>query len=56
MKRNNKKCFITILVLFISILLGLISPGAITFGEDLRALQNDGAVEITSANFQSNTI
>lgn len=56
MKRNNKKCFITILVLFISILLGLISPGVITFGEDLRELQNDGAVEITSANFQSNTI
>lgn len=52
----KKKCFITALATFISMLLSIISPGVIVFCENSKSLQNDSGVEITSATFQSNTV
>lgn len=54
--KRKKKYFITALATFISMLLSIISPGVLVFGENSKLLQSDGGVEITSATFQSNTI
>ncbi|MDZ5255182.1 SpaA isopeptide-forming pilin-related protein [Clostridium sp. LIBA-8841] len=54
--KRKKKYFITALATFISMLLSIISPGVLVFGENSKLLQGDGGVEITSATFQSNTV
>lgn len=56
MKKNNKKHIVCMVSIFISILLVIISPGVSAFSENLRVVQNDGAVEITKATFESNTV
>ena len=40
----------------ISMILIMISPGSIVLGEEAKSVQNDGAVEITSTTFESNTV
>ena len=34
----------------------MIFPGSIVLGEESKSVQNDGAVEITSTTFESNTV
>ena len=55
--KKRKKCNIFILwSIVISMILIMISPGSIVLGEEAKSVQNDGAVEITSTTFESNTV
>lgn len=55
--KNSKNCNIfTLWSIVISMILIMISPGSIVLGEEAKSVQNDGAVEITSTTFESNTV
>ena len=54
-KRKNCNIF-TLWSIVISMILIMISPGSIVLGEEAKSVQNDGAVEITSTTFESNTV
>lgn len=54
-KRKNCNIF-TLWSIVISMILVMISPGSIVLGEEAKSVQNDGAVEITSTTFESNTV
>ncbi|MDM0478504.1 SpaA isopeptide-forming pilin-related protein [Clostridium perfringens] len=55
--KNSKNCNIfTLWSIVISMILIMISPGSIVLGEEAKLVQNDGAVEITSTTFESNTV
>ncbi len=56
MKNSKKCCIFTTWSIIISMMLIMMSPGIITLGEESKSIQNDGAVEITSATFESNTV
>ncbi|ELC8466846.1 SpaA isopeptide-forming pilin-related protein [Clostridium perfringens] len=54
-KRKNCNIF-TLWSIVISMILIMISPGSIVLGEEAKSVQNDGAIEITSTTFESNTV
>ena len=55
--KNSKNCNIfTLWSIVISMIVIMISPGSIVLGEEAKSVQNDGAVEITSTTFESNTV
>ncbi|HHQ4319856.1 TPA: SpaA isopeptide-forming pilin-related protein [Clostridium perfringens] len=54
-KRKNCNIF-TLWSIVISMILIMISPGSIVLGDEAKSVQNDGAVEITSTTFESNTV
>ena len=54
-KRKNCNIF-TLWSIVISMIVIMISPGSIVLGEEAKSVQNDGAVEITSTTFESNTV
>ena len=56
MKNSKKCCIFTTWSIIISMMLIIMSPGIIALGEESKSIQNDGAVEITSATFESNTV
>ncbi|EOU1137275.1 TPA: LPXTG cell wall anchor domain-containing protein [Clostridium perfringens] len=56
MKNNKNFNIFTLWSVVISMILIMISPGSIVLGEETKSVQNDGAVEITSTTFESNTV
>lgn len=55
--KNSKNFNIFILwSVVIFMILIMIFPGSIVLGEETKSVQNDGAVEITSTTFESNTV
>ncbi|HBI6975556.1 TPA: LPXTG cell wall anchor domain-containing protein [Clostridium perfringens] len=56
MKNSKNFNIFTLWSVVISMILIMISPGIIVLGEETKSVQNDGAVEITSTTFESNTV
>ena len=56
MKNSKNFNIFTLWSVVISMILIMISPGSIVLGEETKSVQNDGAVEITSTTFESNTV
>ncbi|WP_096514623.1 SpaA isopeptide-forming pilin-related protein [Clostridium perfringens] len=56
MKNSKNFNIFTLWSIVISMILIMISPGSIVLGEEAKSVQNDGAVEITSTTFESNTV
>lgn len=56
MKNSKNFNIFTLWSVVISMILIMISPGSIVLGEEAKSVQNDGAVEITSTTFESNTV
>lgn len=56
MEYSKRYFIITIYSIVISMILVMISPGIVTLGEESKSVQKDGAVEITSTTFESNTV
>ncbi|EOU2102003.1 LPXTG cell wall anchor domain-containing protein [Clostridium perfringens] len=56
MKNSKNFNIFTLRSVVISMILIMISPGSIVLGEETKSVQNDGAVEITSTTFESNTV
>ncbi|EOU1110318.1 TPA: cell surface protein [Clostridium perfringens] len=56
MKNSKNFNIFTLWLVVISMILIMISPGSIVLGEETKSVQNDGAVEITSTTFESNTV
>ena len=56
MKNSKNFNIFTLWSVVISMILIMISPGIIVLGEEAKSVQNDGAVEITSTTFESNTV
>ncbi len=56
MKNSKNYNIFTLWSIIISMILIMITPGSIALGEESKSIQNDGAVEITSATFESNTV
>lgn len=56
MKNSKNFNIFTLWSVVISMILIIISPGIIVLGEETKSVQNDGAVEITSTTFESNTV
>ncbi|WP_447410414.1 SpaA isopeptide-forming pilin-related protein [Clostridium perfringens] len=56
MKNSKNFNIFTLWSVVISMILIMISPGSIVLGEEEKSVQNDGAVEITSTTFESNTV
>ena len=56
MKNNKNFNIFTLWSVVISMIVIMIFPGSIVLGEETKSVQNDGAVEITSTTFESNTV
>lgn len=56
MKNSKNFNIFTLWSVVIFMILIMISPGSIVLGEEAKSVQNDGAVEITSTTFESNTV
>lgn len=56
MKNSKNFNIFTLWSVVISMIVIMIFPGSIVLGEELKSVQNDGAVEITSTTFESNTV
>ncbi|NGT90955.1 cell surface protein [Clostridium perfringens] len=56
MKNSKNFNIFTLWSVVISMILIMISPGSIVLGEETKSVQNDGAVEIISTTFESNTV
>ncbi|MBI6076204.1 SpaA isopeptide-forming pilin-related protein [Clostridium perfringens] len=56
MKNSKNFNIFTLWSVVISMIVIMISPGSIVLGEEAKSVQNDGAVEITSTTFESNTV
>lgn len=56
MKNSKNFNIFTLWSVVISMIVIMISPGSIVLGEESKSVQNDGAVEITSTTFESNTV
>ncbi|SQB23036.1 peptidoglycan bound protein [Clostridium perfringens] len=56
MKNSKNFNIFTLWSVVISMILIMISPGIIVLGEETKSVQNDGAIEITSTTFESNTV
>ncbi|ELC8381530.1 LPXTG cell wall anchor domain-containing protein [Clostridium perfringens] len=56
MKNSKNFNIFTLWSVVISIIVIMIFPGSIVLGEETKSVQNDGAVEITSTTFESNTV
>lgn len=56
MKNSKNFNIFTLWSIVISIIVIMIFPGSIVLGEEAKSVQNDGAVEITSTTFESNTV
>ena len=56
MKNSKNFNIFTLWSVVISMILIMISPGSIVLVEEAKSVQNDGAVEITSTTFESNTV
>lgn len=56
MKNSKNFNIFTLWSVVISMIVIMIFPGSIALGEESKSVQNDGAVEITSATFESNTV
>ncbi|MCX0386246.1 LPXTG cell wall anchor domain-containing protein [Clostridium perfringens] len=56
MKNSKNFNIFTLWSVVISMIVIMIFPGSIVLGEETKSVQNDGAVEITSTTFESNTV
>ena len=56
MKNSKNFNIFTLWSVVISMIVIMIFPGSIVLGEESKSVQNDGAVEITSTTFESNTV
>ncbi|MGU8943531.1 SpaA isopeptide-forming pilin-related protein [Clostridium perfringens] len=56
MKNSKNFNIFTLWSVVISMIVIMIFPGSIVLGEEAKSVQNDGAVEITSTTFESNTV
>ncbi|PVE15429.1 cell surface protein [Clostridium perfringens] len=56
MKNSKNFNIFTLWLVVIFMILIMIFPGSIVLGEETKSVQNDGAVEITSTTFESNTV
>ncbi|MCX0404776.1 SpaA isopeptide-forming pilin-related protein [Clostridium perfringens] len=56
MKNGKNFNIFTLWSVVISMIVIMIFPGSIVLGEESKSVQNDGAVEITSTTFESNTV
>ncbi|MGG7208756.1 SpaA isopeptide-forming pilin-related protein [Clostridium perfringens] len=56
MKNSKNFNIFTLWSVVIFMILIMIFPGSIVLGEESKSVQNDGAVEITSTTFESNTV
>ncbi|MGG5460236.1 MSCRAMM family protein [Clostridium sp. B9] len=56
MRGRKKQIFIIAIVAFIAMVVNIISPGVIAFGQSSTSLQNNSAVEITSVSFDNNDV
>ncbi|MDU6428468.1 MAG: SpaA isopeptide-forming pilin-related protein [Clostridium perfringens] len=56
MKNSKNFNIFTLWSVVISMIVIMIFPGSIVLGEETKLVQNDGAVEITSTTFESNTV
>ncbi|WP_349405899.1 SpaA isopeptide-forming pilin-related protein [Clostridium perfringens] len=56
MKNGKNFNIFTLWSVVISMIVIMIFPGSIVLGEETKSVQNDGAVEITSTTFESNTV
>ncbi|MDM0618635.1 SpaA isopeptide-forming pilin-related protein [Clostridium perfringens] len=56
MKNSKNFNIFTLWSVVIFMILIMIFPGSIVLGEETKSVQNDGAVEITSTTFESNTV
>lgn len=56
MKNSKNFNIFTLWSVVISMIVIVIFPGSIVLGEETKSVQNDGAVEITSTTFESNTV
>lgn len=56
MKNSKNFNIFTLWSVVISMIVIMIFPGSIVLGEEAKSFQNDGAVEITSTTFESNTV
>ncbi|PWX63356.1 SpaA isopeptide-forming pilin-related protein [Clostridium perfringens] len=56
MKNSKNFNIFTLWSVVISMIVIMIFPGSIVLGKESKSVQNDGAVEITSTTFESNTV
>ncbi|SUY37525.1 SpaA isopeptide-forming pilin-related protein [Clostridium perfringens] len=56
MKNGKNFNIFTLWSVVISMIVIMIFPGSIVLGKESKSVQNDGAVEITSTTFESNTV
>lgn len=56
MKNSKNFNIFTLWSVVISMIVIMIFPGSIVLGKEAKSVQNDGAVEITSTTFESNTV